>query len=552
MKSYYIKYGILFLITVILIDIVLFFTTDHKKEIDMSSLLILGQAIEEPLDKGDISKVNNIIDIYPENIIVEREGNIYTSNFGKRQIDRNSLATEQIENYRSFWQPLILSADNSSQTIYYKTREINYTNKIMMNTLFSFALALCSIPVLIFSLRDVDSLYDSIDHLRQYLVAAREQLEEIKNTKIIENHDKTSENDKLHKKLADSKNKRLALQKEVEKYKHDLEKRNEDVHSLRESINTMKSDMQNSKVDKTRLEEAKNIAIKEKQEIAKKLGQLELTIKAKDDEISRVSYKIKELNQVIDDVRKHLQERENDIQKLKVSKIEPREFENLRNKNIEIQREINEKNDDIRNLLAQLESKNVNIENLKDNISQSNLERLRMQNELNGLKTKTAADREVIQALVNENSQYKDKIIQLEDKLKEEIIIHSAEQKGDAYLSAEQKRLNIILKDKDNQIAQLIEESKQKENELKEFTLDTLDKLSALKRYEAQIMDMSRETLQKNNMIDSLETRLNVKDKTIDALNRELTMLKDKMKNVTTEIKAVNTVISTNNNIGQI
>lgn len=543
MRSYYIKYILLFLLNVLLIDVVIFMTSEHKKDIDLSSLVLLEHAVEVPLDKGDISKINNIIDSYSEKVIIEREGVIYTSNFAKDQIDRTNLANEQLQKYSNFWKTFAMSSDKTVGTIYYKIPEINYFNKILMDTFFSLCLGLCVIPILFFGFRDIESLYDSIEHLRQYLISTREQLENIKNNKIYDEFDKSKEKEKLHKKLADSKSKRAALQKELEKVEYELEKKNDDISSLKETITGLKSDLQNNKIDKNRLEEAKNNAVKEKQDIAKKINQLENEVKEHQIEIERGNLRTKELNDVIAQIREHLRIREVEIQKLKSSKINPVEFDSLKEQYAEMQRISYAKDDDIKDLLNKLSVKDSHIDTLKENVSQLSLDRVKFQNEIANLRTKNSADKDVVAALVNENNELKDKLFELTDKIKDSALTNTQIQNG-AYLDAEYSRLNILIKDKEGQISALIEQNKQKESELKEFTLDTLDKLSALKRFETQVLDLSRELKQKDSLIESINARIDVKDKVINTLNKEMNDLKDKLSKVTVEMKATSQILS--------
>ncbi len=88
MQSYYLKYGLLFVLMIVLLDIITFISYDSKKDSDISHLLILDQALERPIKNKDILKVNNIIDVYEEKIIIEKEGQVYTSNFGKTDEQR--------------------------------------------------------------------------------------------------------------------------------------------------------------------------------------------------------------------------------------------------------------------------------------------------------------------------------------------------------------------------------------------------------------------------------------------------------------------------------
>ncbi len=532
MRSYYLKYLLLFLTSVILIDLSLFFFTDHKKDVDMSSLLILGQAIQSPMDKADINKVNSVIDIFPEKIIIERDGSIFTSNFGKEQDDRASLAKEQLQSYKMFWQPILISGANKSETLYYKSREINYFNKLLMDFIFSLLLGLCLLPMLIFTFRDINSLFYSIEHLRQYLLSSREQLEDIKSRQVEGDFDINNEKERLHKKLVESKNKRIALQKELEKSKIEADKKNEEASSLRESVANLKLDLQNNKVDKNRLEEAKTIATKEKQDVVKKMSQLEQEIKSRDLELEKNFSKIQESDNLVLELKKSLQQKEADLQNLRNSKVDNREYEELKQNYEEIRKDMLSKNNDIRDLLVQIENKQFNIEKMKESNHQINVEKLRLQNELGSLKVRTGNDRDIIDSLVQENNSYKDKVVSLEDKLKDEIVDPETH-KVPTYLDADHKRLSILLKDRENQVHQLMEDNQQKERELKEFTLDTLDKLSSLKRYETQIVDMTREVLQKNNTIDSLTSRSDVKDKLIKTLNKELNDLRDKINSST-------------------
>lgn len=543
MRSYYLKYILLFLLNVFLIDVIIFATNDQKKEVDLSSLMLLGYAVEKPLEEGDISKVNNIIDSYSEKVIIEREGTIYTSNFAKDQSDRNSLATEQLQRYKNFWKALPIVTDKTAETVYYKIPEINYFNKILMDTLFSLVLALCTIPLIFFAFRDIDSLYDSIEHLRQYLVATREQLENIKNNKISDEFDKSKDKEKLHKKLAESKNKRIALQSDLDKLKSDYDKKLHDLNDLKDVVANLKSDLQNSRIEKNRLEEAKNIAVKEKQEIAKKLSTIETDLKDSNLEIERDNVKVKELNNVIAQISEHLKIREKEIEKLKISKIDPLEHNQLKEKLAEAQRESLAISDDIRDLLTKLDTKDNQINILKENVSQLSLDRIKFQNELSNLRTKTTADRDVIDALVNENNSLKDVVLKLNDEIKDSSLASPAIQ-GGAYVDAEYHRLNILIKDKESQLKSLIEENKQKENELKEFTLDTLDKLSMLKRYETQVLDMSRELKQKDSLIESINARIDVKDKLINTLNKEMNDLREKLDKVSNEVKVANQILS--------
>lgn len=542
MRSYYIKYILLFLVNVILIDAIIFITSD-KKEVDISSLMILGHAIQIPLEQGDISKVNNIIDTYPEKIIIEREGIIYTSNFAKDQIDRTGLANGQMEKYQGFWRSLPIFSETVAEKIYYKNPEINYFNKILMDTLFSLLLGLCITPLMIIVFRDISSLYYSIEHLRQYLEATRDQLENIKHNKISDEFDKSKDKEKLQKRLADSKNKRIMLQSELDKIQHDYEKRVNDIESLKETIANLKSDLQNSKIDRNRIEDAKNNAIKDKQEITAKLRANEEELKNKNIDIERSELKLKELNGVITQISEHLRLREKEIEKLKTSKASPIEITQLKEKIAEAERENTSITNDIRDLLEKLDLKDNHINTLKENVSQLSLDRIKLQNEINNLKTKNNSEHDIVDALVKENNELKDIIMKLNDEVKNKSLTNTNIQSG-AYLDAEYNRLNVLLKDKESQVHLLSQELKQKENELKEFTLDTLDKLSALNRYEAQITDMTRELRQKDSLIESVNSRIDVKDQIINTLNNEMNQLKEKLDKVTIEEKATRQILS--------
>ena len=410
--------------------------------------------------------------------------------------------------------------------------EINYSNKIILDTLFSFLLGLCTLPLLFLCLRDIDSLYDSIEHLKQYLISTREKLDDIKHNRVSDEFDKSKDKERLHKKLLDSKAKRIALQKDVESLHKDLEKKSHDLDSLKESISVFKSEMQNNKIDKNRLEEARSIAVKEKQEINKKLIQLEQDLKDKNIDIERSKLKTKELNDVMSQISEHLKIREKEIEKLKSSKIDPKEFESLKEQMMTVQNDSYSKSADIKDLLAKISLKDDNINTLKENVSQLSLERRKFQNEIANIRTKSNNDKEIIEALVNESNSLKDDIFSLKDKIKHDSEIVNPEVKSGAYLDAEYNRLNILIKDKESQIQGLIHENKQKEVELKEFTFDTLDKLSALKRFESQIIDVSRELKQKDNLIESVNARIDIKDKIINTLNKELNEMQDKFNKI--------------------
>lgn len=542
MRSYYIKYILLFLVNVILIDAIIFITSD-KKEVDISSLMMLGHAIQIPLEQGDISKVNNIIDTFPEKIIVERDGSIYTSNFAKDQIDRTSIANSQLDKYKGFWKSLPIFSENIAETVYYKTPEINYFNKILMDTLFSLVLGLCVTPILFIVFRDISSLYYSIEHLRQYLEATRDQLENIKHNKISDEFDKSKEKEKLQKRLSDAKNKRIMLQSELEKVNSDYLKKVSDIESLKETIVSLKSDLQNSKIDRNRIEEAKNNAIKDKQEISGKLRSFEEDLKNKNIDIERNELKLKELNNVISQISEHLRIREKEIEKLKTSKASPVEISELKSKLLEAEKENNSISNDIKDLLEKMDTKDNYINTLKDNVSQLSLDRIKLKNEISNLKTKNNSEHEIVEALVKENNELKDIVMRLNDEFKNKALTNTNIQSG-AYLDAEYTRLNVLLRDKESQLSLLSQELKQKENELKEFTLDTLDKLSALNRFEAQITDMSREIRQKDSLIESMNSRIDVKDQVIKSLNNEMNQMKNKVDKVTIEEKATRQILS--------
>ena len=208
MRLYYLKYSLLFLLLIVLSSFVSFFIID-KNDNELTSLLILNQAIEDPIEINDINRVNSVIDIYTDKIIIEKNGAIYTSNFGKKQQDRINVAQSQLENSNNLWKPLITPNKDNPAILYYKSQEINYFNKILLSVIIALSISLCALPLIIFMFRDFYSLSDSIDNLQHYLDSTKEKLENIKDTQTVHNFDNTKEADKLYKKLTESKNKRI-------------------------------------------------------------------------------------------------------------------------------------------------------------------------------------------------------------------------------------------------------------------------------------------------------------------------------------------------------
>lgn len=114
----------------------------------------------------------------------------------------------------------------------------------------------------------------SVEHLRNYLDNAREQVEEIKNTQINYDFSNSEEREKLYKKITEIKNKRLILQQ-------DLERKKTELGTLKDSYITNKTELGMVKSERNVLAEEKNSLNKEIQNNQKKLIYLKMKLNQK-------------------------------------------------------------------------------------------------------------------------------------------------------------------------------------------------------------------------------------------------------------------------------
>lgn len=523
--SYYIKYLLLFFTVFVSIDTGLFFYKNDVNEID--NIKILAKAIEKNLEKGDLEIVNDVLDSFKEKIIIQRDGVMYTSNYQGEPEERRAFATAQLQTYRAFWRHVSVPNEKYNYLLYYKTREISYFDRIIQNTILSFFIALASLPFLFLFFYEIRKKEKEKERVTFYLGTLREKIELLKDKEVVQEYD-NEKNDRLKKKLEESKNKRLAL-------KQELEISHEDLNKLKNEFTKLKNEYQNFKNEKTKVEEnSKHTFDKEKIDLVRKITSLKDDIKSKNDNIIKIETRVKELEQKLLKERESLilKTKENNI--LKISKVAQEEFKEQGIKIQTLEKELIEKNKEIRALIAQLDLKNSRLSQVKDESGSVNMEKLRLENEVNNLKTKNITDNDVIEALVNENNTYKDQIFSLSDKIKEMglVIKNHAKFEGDKDITLLQE----TIKNKDKKIKEFTDEKHQRENEMREFTLDTIEKLSALKRYETQLSESSREVLQKNNLIESLNSRIDSKEKLVNALLKELNELKEKKEDSNFEI----------------
>lgn len=517
MQQYYVRYAILLAVSVICIDISIFLYQTPKSDTTKDNLSLVTEAIERPLEFNDVLKVNNIIDKIDEKIIIEKSGKVFTSNFGRDKEERNLFGSSELLVNKQFWKPLSID-DDGNNILYYKTRDINYFNKIISNSLFSLLLASFSLPLLFLFGKDINSLSKTIEQLTYYLDHSREQMEDLKQKyeeQYFEGSDKSKE--KLQKKIDDFKNKK-------NQFKLDLEKKNEEIQALKENINLLKIDIQNSKIERNRIEETKNQISKEKIELSKKVSALENELRNKSKSFEERASDIHKVESEVNRMREIIKIKDNDISELKKSRISKDEFDELTNKISYLELDLINKNSENSELMSKVNELLSSIENQKNTISEINFDKVRLENEINNLKLKNATDREVIESLIEEKNSNLNEISDLTQKIRE---LREEPQRVDNTFIDQNEEFSKILLERDNMISRLIEEKNKKENELKEFTFDTLEKLSTLKRFEIQISDLSREIIQKNDLLDSLSTRIDVKDKIISSLNKELLELKN-------------------------
>lgn len=182
----------------------------------------------------------------------------------------------------------------------------------------------------------------------------------------------------------------------------------------------------------------------------------------------------------MDEIKKYSKVQEDDIKKLKATMINLNEYNEVKQINRDLEKELFSKSNDITELLQQISNKNISIDELKQNIRENNYEKIKNENEIASLRTKIQADKDVIEAFVNENNNIKDEVLNLRDKVSE--LNHyindiSKDNKNPFQAEAETERLRRLIKSKENTISELLEELKNKENELKELTLDTIEKM---------------------------------------------------------------------------
>ncbi|MFN4150852.1 MAG: hypothetical protein ACK4IX_07895, partial [Candidatus Sericytochromatia bacterium] len=515
------RYSILLAVSVICIDASIFLYQNPRVESNTSNMSLLTEAIVRPLDFNDVLKVNSIIDKVDEKVIIEKKGTIFTSNFGRDKEERNLLASNELLSNRQFWKPLIIN-EEGDEVLYYKIKEINFFNSLISSSLLSLLLGSFSFPLLFFFMKDIKDLSKTIEQLSYYLDLSREQMEDWKHKYEEQYFDDTDkQKEKLQKKIEDFKNKRNQL-------KFDLDKKNDEINSLKENINLLKADVQNAKIEKNRVEESKNQISKEKFDLNKKLTTLENDLKTKIKSFEERESEIHKLGSELSRTREILRHKENEISELKKSKISREEFEESKSRINKLESELIDKENTAQGLFSKISELELNLENQRNTISEMNLEKVRIENEINNLRLRNSTDKEIIEALLEEKDNNLNEITALTQKIQELRIseLDSLSLNSDN-IDNKIQDINKLIAEKDAMISRLIEEKNKKENELKEFTFDTLEKLSTLKRFEIQISDLSREVIQKNNLIDSLNTRVDVKDKIINSLNKELSDIKD-------------------------
>lgn len=519
--NYYIKYLLLFFGVFVSLDTGLFFyNSTNNQQID--SVKILAKAIEKNLEKDDLEVVNDVLDSFNEKIILQRDGRIFTSNYQGDAEERRAFATTQLQTYRAFWRHISVPNDKYTYSVYYKTREINYFDRIIQNTILSFFISFASVPFLFLFMFEIRKKEKDKERLTFYLGTLREKMEALKDKEIVQEYD-NEKYDRLKNKLEESKNKRLALKKE-------LEISNEELNKIKNDFSKLKNEYQNFKNEKNKFDEnSRSSFSKEKTDLLNKISILREEMKNKNDNILKIELKVKELEQKLLKEKENLFLKAKEINVLKISKVAQEEFKEQSIKIQTLEKDMFEKNNEIRSLISQIELKNSRINQIRDDSASINMEKLRLENEVNTLKTKKYADKDVIEALVNENNTYKDKIFELSDKIKEmdlAIKTHSRSNGGD-----DMSLFQETIREKDRKIREITEDKNKKENEMKEFTLDTIEKLSALKRYEIQLSEASRDVLQKANLIEALNSRIDSKDKLINALLKEMNELKERNAN---------------------
>lgn len=515
--NYYIKYLLLFFGIFVSLDTGLFFYNNTNNQVD--SIKILAKAIEKNLEKEDLEVVNDVLDSFNEKIIIQRDGRIYTSNYQGDTEERRDFATTQLQTYRSFWRHVSVPNEKYSYSVYYKTREINYFDKIIQNTILSFFISLLSVPFLFLFIFEIRKKEKEKERVTYYLETIREKMQALKDKEVVQEFE-SDKYERLKSKLEESKNRRLAL-------KQELEISNEDLNKIKNDFSKMKIEYQNFKSEKSKIEEnSKHHFTKEKTDLLNKISALKEEMKNKNDNILKIEIKVKELEQKLLKEKENLNLKAKEINVLKISKVAQEEFKEQGIKIQTLEKDMFEKNNEIRALISQIELKNSRISQIRDESSSINMEKLRLENEVNTLKSKKYADKDVIEALVNENNTYKDKIFELSDKIKEMNLAIKAHAGNN--VMDEMSLFQETIREKERKIREITEEKIKKENEMKEFTLDTIEKLSALKRYEIQLSETSREVLQKTNLIEALNSRIDSKDKLINALLKEMNELKEK------------------------
>ncbi|MFN8672175.1 MAG: hypothetical protein U0457_08880 [Candidatus Sericytochromatia bacterium] len=540
MNSFIFKYVIIFCLTVISTDTFLFFYSTVSKEKENQEIKILSKAIEKSLEKEDLTTVNDILDSYEDKVILQRDGVIYTSNYGEESEERRVFATEQLQTYRPFWRSLEIPSEKYNQLIYYKTKEISFFNKIINNTLISLAVALMTLPILFLSLLQIRKQNKEEEKLKYYLKTIRENMEEVKDKEIIQKYEE-DRYDKLRTKLEESKNKRLELKKEIENKNAEIEKLKAENNKIKLEAKNLKTEIQTTKDEKTKLEESnKNALSKEKTNLSLKITSLEEQLANKEETIKQNKLKIFELEEKLNKEKETIMSKNKELSSLKISKVATEEFKEREIQVNTLERALGDKNIEIRDLLKQLELKNERINSLKEDLNLINMEKLRLDNEVNTLKVKKDSDKDVIEALITENNLYKDKVINLNDKLREYDNFSNLNPNNFS-ATDEDERFKAMLKARDEIIRNITNDKNKIENELKELTLDTIDKLSAVKRFEIQVADMTKEILKKNNLIDSLNSRIDAKDKLINTLVQEINELKEKIQ--TGDFAIINEII---------
>lgn len=248
MNSFIAKYVLLFFITVITTDTFLFFYSNKEKDKEVHDIKILSKAIEKSLEKEDLTTVNDVLDSFEEKVIIQRDGVIYTSNFGYDSEERRDFATSQLQTYRPFWRNIDVPSEKYSQLLYYKTKEIQYFDRIINNTLYSFYIYLLKLTNINFLLLEIKKRNKKEEKLKYYLQTIRENMEQVKDDEVIEKYE-TEKYDKLKTKLEESKNRRLALKQELENKTLEFDK-------LKPEISKLKTEIQSLKMEKNKMEDS--------------------------------------------------------------------------------------------------------------------------------------------------------------------------------------------------------------------------------------------------------------------------------------------------------